>query len=155
MPEGSPSPLLRCVPSASRHAKQLWLAFCSDTLRMYTLAVSVDSTGAAYATKRDFLMTSSLVTSRWSVVMPAGPAVVRTRLLPARVRLKRRMCARLGRERKLRLQGCKSRTKSRSYRCVSVNRHAPHTCTRSHHRVGIRDPHLDRVFATHRSLAQQ
>ena len=95
VPEGSPSPLLRCVPSASRHAKQLWLAFGSDTLRMYALAVSVDSTGAANATKRDFLMSSSLVTWRCSVVMPARPAVVRARRLPARVRvhlaLKRRI----------------------------------------------------------------
>eukprot|EP00964_Phaeocystis_antarctica_P056645 scaffold33434_cov71-Phaeocystis_antarctica.AAC.4 len=62
---------------------------------MYALAVSVDSTGAANATKRDFLMSSSLVTWRCSVVMPARPAVVRARRLPARVRvhlaLKRRI----------------------------------------------------------------
>ena len=65
---------------------------------MYALAVSIDSTGAANATKRDFLMSSSLVTSRWSVVTPAGPAVARARLLLARVRvhltLKRRIHSR-------------------------------------------------------------
>ena len=85
MPDGSPSPLLRCVPSASRHAKQLWWALGSDIWRMYAIAVPVDSTGAAMARNRDFLMTSSQVTSCWSVVMPAEPAVlVRARLLPAR-----------------------------------------------------------------------
>ena len=83
---------------------------------MYALAVSTDSTGAANATKRDFLISSSLVTSRWSVVMPAGPAVARARLLPARVRvhlaLKRRIRTREPRPSPLAHRRCDFRTET-------------------------------------------
>ena len=86
-------------------------------MRMYALAVSIDSTGAANATKRDFLISSSLVTSRWSVVMPAGPAVARARLLPTRVRvhlaLKRRIHTREPRPSPLAHRRCERALKRR------------------------------------------